>query len=172
MRLADMAERSFARHETFHPRYGWFRKAYAFVADEGNDFNQEDAPRLSGVGKNMVALGYPRTGVSVSGHKICGPGGVGALVGTRHALQRLAPVIHGGGHERGLRSGSLNVGGIVGLGAAARIAADERESESARVGDPARSLGDRARSKAPRRASERGPVEAAAQHGQHPLRGC
>ena len=72
--------------------------------------------------------------VSVSGHKICGPGGVGALVGTRHALQRLAPVIHGGGHERGLRSGSLNVGGIVGLGAAARIAADERESESAKVG--------------------------------------
>ena len=72
--------------------------------------------------------------VSVSGHKICGPGGVGALVGTRHALQRLAPVVHGGGHERGLRSGSLNVGGIVGLGAAARIAADERESESARVG--------------------------------------
>ena len=47
--------------------------------------------------------------------------------------QRLAPVIHGGGHERGLRSGSLNVAGIVGLGAAARIAADERESESARV---------------------------------------
>ena len=71
--------------------------------------------------------------VSVSGHKICGPGGVGALVGARHALQRLAPVIHGGGHERGLRSGSLNVGGIVGLGAAARIAVDERESESARV---------------------------------------
>ena len=71
--------------------------------------------------------------VSVSGHKICGPGGVGALVGTRHALQRLAPVIHGGGHERGLRSGSLNVAGIVGLGAAARIAVDERDSESARV---------------------------------------
>ena len=72
--------------------------------------------------------------VSVSGHKICGPGGVGALVGTRHTLALLAPVIHGGGHERGLRSGSLNVAGIVGLGAAARIATDERESESARVG--------------------------------------
>ena len=54
MRLADMAERSFARHETFHPRYDWFRKAYAFVADEGNDFNQEDAPIIIGVGKNMV----------------------------------------------------------------------------------------------------------------------
>ena len=72
--------------------------------------------------------------VSVSGHKICGPGGVGALVATRHALGHLSPVIHGGGHERGLRSGSLNVAGIVGLGAAARIATNERESESAGVG--------------------------------------
>lgn len=71
--------------------------------------------------------------VSVSGHKICGPTGVGALIGTRHSLRRLRPVIHGGGHERGLRSGSLNVGGIVGFGAAARIVKDEREAESARV---------------------------------------
>ena len=71
--------------------------------------------------------------VSVSGHKICGPAGVGALVGTRHALARLMPVIHGGGHERGLRSGSLNVAGIVGLGTAARVAADERSLESARI---------------------------------------
>ena len=81
---------------------------------------------------DMEALGADL--VSVSGHKICGPGGVGALVGTRHALALLTPVIHGGGHERGLRSGSLNVAGIAGLGAAARIATDERESESARVG--------------------------------------
>jgi cysteine desulfurase len=73
--------------------------------------------------------------VSVSGHKICGPTGVGALVGTRHSLRRLRPMILGGGHERGLRSGSLNVGGIVGLGAAARIVTDERESESSRVAE-------------------------------------
>ena len=71
--------------------------------------------------------------VSVSGHKICGPTGVGALIGTRHSLCRLRPVMHGGGHERGLRSGSLNVGGIVGFGAAARIAKDDRAAESARV---------------------------------------
>ena len=91
-----------------------------------------DATQMAGrLPFDMEALGADLA--SVSGHKICGPGGVGALVGSRHALQRLAPVIHGGGHERGLRSGSLNVGGIVGLGAAARIAANERESESARV---------------------------------------
>ena len=71
--------------------------------------------------------------VSVSSHKICGPTGVGALVGTRQSLRRLRPLIHGGGHERGLRSGSLNVAGIVGFGAAARIATDERTSEAIRV---------------------------------------
>ena len=73
--------------------------------------------------------------VSLSGHKMCGPTGVGALVGTRHSLRRLEPIIHGGGHERGLRSGSLNVAGISGFGVAARIAAEEREPESARVAE-------------------------------------
>ena len=71
--------------------------------------------------------------VSVSSHKICGPGGVGALVGARRSLARLRAVIHGGGHEHGLRSGSLNVAGIAGFGEAARIAVAERQSESVRV---------------------------------------
>lgn len=71
--------------------------------------------------------------LSLSGHKICGPGGVGALVGNRQALRRLSPIVHGGGHERGLRSGSLNVAGIVGLGAAADIAVKERTGESERM---------------------------------------
>ena len=73
--------------------------------------------------------------VSASSHKICGPTGVGALVGTRHGLRRLQPLIHGGGHERGLRSGSLNVAGIAGFGAAARIATEERTSEAIRVAE-------------------------------------
>ena len=72
--------------------------------------------------------------VSVSSHKICGPTGAGALVGTRAGLKGLRPILHGGGHERGLRSGSLNVGGIVGFGAAARIATEERVEEQQRVG--------------------------------------
>ena len=71
--------------------------------------------------------------VSMSSHKICGPTGAGALVGTRDGLRRLRPLIHGGGHEQGLRAGSLNVAGIAGFGAAARIATEERTSESARV---------------------------------------
>ena len=71
--------------------------------------------------------------VSVSSHKICGPAGVGALIGTQPSLRRLRPIIHGGGHERGLRSGSLNVAGIVGFGAASRIATEERAAEATRV---------------------------------------
>jgi cysteine desulfurase len=46
---------------------------------------------------------------------------------------RLAPILYGGGHERGLRSGTLNVPGIVGFGAAARLALEEREEEQARI---------------------------------------
>lgn len=71
--------------------------------------------------------------VSISGHKICGPGGVGALIGTRQSLRLVQPIIHGGGQERGLRSGSLNVAGIVGLGAAAEVAAGEQAVEAERV---------------------------------------
>ena len=54
MRIVEAAEPTFARHETFHPRYGWFRKAYTFVAENPRIFAQEDAPVQIGVGKNMV----------------------------------------------------------------------------------------------------------------------
>ena len=54
MRLLDAARPMFARHETFHPRYGWFRKAYRFVAEDPHIFRREDAPVRIGVGKNMV----------------------------------------------------------------------------------------------------------------------
>ena len=92
-----------------------------------------DATQMAGrLPFNMEKLGVDL--VSLSGHKICGPGGVGALVGTRQSLRRLEALLHGGGHERGLRSGSLNVAGIVGFGAAARIAAEERDQESETVG--------------------------------------
>lgn len=54
MRLVDAAMPMFARHETFHPRYGWFRKAYSFVDADPQVFSREDAPVRLGVGKNMV----------------------------------------------------------------------------------------------------------------------
>ena len=54
MRLVDAAKPMFARHETFHPRYGWFRKAYSHVDADPHVFSREDAPVQVGVGKNMV----------------------------------------------------------------------------------------------------------------------
>ena len=54
MQLVEAAEPIFARHETFHPRYGWFRKAYNFVAEDPGVFIRDDAPVRIGVGKNMV----------------------------------------------------------------------------------------------------------------------
>ncbi len=54
MRLVDAASPVFARHETFHPRYGWFRKAYEAAAEDPSIFSREEAPVEIGVGKNMV----------------------------------------------------------------------------------------------------------------------
>ena len=54
MRLMDAAQPTFARHETFHPRYGWFRKACTLASKDAQVFTRDDAPVLVGVGKNMV----------------------------------------------------------------------------------------------------------------------
>ncbi len=71
---------------------------------------------------------------SVTAHKIYGPKGVGALyVRRRNPRVRLAAQMDGGGHERGMRSGTLNVPGIVGLGAACEISMQVMEEESRRL---------------------------------------
>ncbi|HET9695811.1 MAG TPA: aminotransferase class V-fold PLP-dependent enzyme, partial [Terriglobales bacterium] len=70
---------------------------------------------------------------SITGHKIYGPKGVGALyVRRKNPRVQLSAIIDGGGHERGMRSGTLNVPGIVGLGAACEIAMNEMETEGKR----------------------------------------
>jgi cysteine desulfurase len=72
---------------------------------------------------------------SLSAHKMYGPKGVGALyVRRRNPRVLLTPIIDGGGHERGMRSGTLNVPGIVGFGKAAELCRLEMPAESARVG--------------------------------------
>ena len=69
--------------------------------------------------------------LSVSAHKLNGPKGVGFLY-VRKGL-KVTPLLHGGGHEGGRRSGTENVPGIVGLGEATRLAFEEREHVSARM---------------------------------------
>jgi len=90
-----------------------------------------------GVGKvpvDVEALGIDL--LSLSAHKIYGPKGIGALyVRSKGPRVRLTPIIDGGGHERGMRSGTLNVTGIVGLGEACEIAGKEMPAEAARLID-------------------------------------
>ncbi|HLH38508.1 MAG TPA: IscS subfamily cysteine desulfurase [Bryobacteraceae bacterium] len=87
------------------------------------------------VGK--IAIDVQRDNIdllSISGHKIYGPKGVGALYArSRDPRVRLEAQMDGGGHERGMRSGTLNVAGIVGLGEACAIARREMAEESARL---------------------------------------
>jgi cysteine desulfurase len=72
--------------------------------------------------------------LALSGHKIYGPKGVGALyVRRRNPRVQLSAIIDGGGHERGMRSGTLNVPGIAGLGKACEICREEMPQESVRM---------------------------------------
>jgi len=90
-----------------------------------------DAVQAAGkVPFDVEALGVDLA--SITAHKIYGPKGVGALYVRRKGV-RIAAQIDGGGHERGLRSGTLNVPGIVGFGRAAEIAREEMAGESTRV---------------------------------------
>jgi cysteine desulfurase len=88
-----------------------------------------------GVGKipvDVQAMGIDL--MSFSAHKIYGPKGVGALyVRKKNPRVRIAPMMDGGGHERGMRSGTLNVPGIVGFGKACEISENEMAEEGTRL---------------------------------------
>ena len=88
-----------------------------------------------GVGK--VPVDVEEMGIdllSMSAHKLYGPKGVGALyVRLKRPRVRLSPIIDGGGHENGMRSGTLNVPGVVGLGKACQIAGEELGQEAVRL---------------------------------------
>jgi len=86
------------------------------------------------VGKILIDLEQMKVDLmSFSAHKFYGPKGMGALYVRRKPRVRIEAQIHGGGHERGMRSGTLATHQIVGMGAAAQIAAQEMASEAIRL---------------------------------------
>ena len=104
----------------------------ALCKEKGILFHTDATEAFGKVPIDLQAMGVDL--LSASGHKLYGPKGVGLLyVRRRRPRFRCEPVLHGGGHERGMRSGTLNVPGIVGFGAAAEIAQAEMETESARL---------------------------------------
>ncbi len=89
---------------------------------------------VQGVGKVRFHVEQMKVDMaSLSGHKIYGPKGIGALWVRRKPRVRIAPIIDGGGHERGMRSGTLNVPGIVGFGKAAELAQQLMPEETRRT---------------------------------------
>ena len=103
------------------------------IAKEKGVLFHVDAAQAAG----KIPLDVEKMGIdllSFSGHKMYGPKGIGALyVRKKNPRVRLAPLIHGGGHEGGLRSGTLDVPGVVGFGKACEIAEKEMPGESARI---------------------------------------
>lgn len=104
----------------------------AFCHDGGHILHLDAAQSFGKVPFNARRQAFDLA--SVSAHKLYGPKGVGAIYVRKRARRvRLTPLIHGGGHERGFRSGTLNVPAIVGFGQAAEIAARRMAVDGERV---------------------------------------
>jgi cysteine desulfurase len=103
----------------------------AEIAHAANGLLHVDAVQGAGrIDCDMTALGADL--MSLSAHKLGGPQGVGALI-LRHDIHIAAPVITGGGQERGLRAGTENVAAIAGFGAACAAAASARQADAMRM---------------------------------------
>src|SRR3982750_1934569 len=100
--------------------------------EKGVLFHSDAVQAVGKVPVNVIADGIDV--LSLTGHKLYGPKGVGALyVRRRNPRVQITAQMDGGGHERGMRSGTLNVPGIVGLGAACEICRNEMAEESKRL---------------------------------------
>ena len=107
-------------------------KIGALCKEKGILFHTDATQAFGKVPIDVEAMGIDL--LSLSAHKVYGPKGTGALyVRRRKPRVRLQPILHGGGHERGMRSGTLNVPGIVGCGAAAEIAMNGMDAEGERL---------------------------------------
>ncbi|MGA2629392.1 MAG: cysteine desulfurase family protein [Terriglobia bacterium] len=99
------------------------------AAQHGSLFHTDAVQAIGKIPMNVKELGVDM--LALSAHKLHGPKGVGALYVRRGVS--LDPIVFGGGQERGLRSATENVAGIVGLGAAAALARDQMAAEAARL---------------------------------------
>ena len=104
----------------------------AIAHDAGALFHTDAAQATGKIALDVEAMRLDL--LSISGHKLYGPKGVGALFVRRRPRVRLAPLFSGGGQERGLRSGTLPAPLIVGLGEACRLAGLEMVADTARIG--------------------------------------
>jgi cysteine desulfurase len=103
----------------------------SIAKEKGIVFHTDAAQAAGKIPIDVEAMGIDL--MSISAHKMYGPKGVGALyVRNHHPRIKLEPLIHGGGHEAGLRSGTLNVPEIAGFGKACEIAGREMQDESQR----------------------------------------
>jgi len=110
------------------------REIGAIAKEMGVLFHTDATQGAGKIPIDVEALGIDL--LSLSAHKMYGPKGCGALyVRSKGPRVRLTPQLDGGGHERGLRSGTLNVPGIVGLGAACEISGREMAAEGARLSE-------------------------------------
>lgn len=101
----------------------------AIAEEHGVLFHTDAAQAVGHIPMDVKAMNIHL--MSMSAHKIYGPKGIGALYRRKsNPRAQMEPLIYGGGHERGLRSGTLNVPGIVGLGMALEIAQREMPQES------------------------------------------
>ena len=113
-------------------------KEIAAIAHEKGAFFHTDAAQAAGkIPLDVEAMGIDL--MSISGHKIYGPKGIGALYVRRKPRVRLHALIHGGGQERGMRSGTVPTPLVVGLGKACEIAKNEMGTDNERI----RALSDR-----------------------------
>ena len=105
------------------------RELARIAHEHGVAFHTDAVQAVGAVPIDVADLGVDL--LSLSGHKLYGPKGIGALYIKRGT--RVAPILHGGGHERRLRSGTENVPGIVGLGAALELAVAEMPRQRPRL---------------------------------------
>lgn len=109
-------------------------KEISKIAHDNGSFFMTDATQAYG----KIPIDVQELGIDImtfSGHKIYGPKGIGALyVSNRRPFNpKLESIIHGGGHERQMRSGTLNVPGIIGLGKASEIAKDNMQRDQEKI---------------------------------------